>query len=184
MSNTHTSFTLYSLRQLSSSYSHLTHISTSRYSNSPQCLSKLRCATPSGVALTSACPIKATSLPAQTLKGGALPLRLCKYTSILALPRCLAKSLLIHSSQSSSPPSVSGSGSLLPSSANRISSNSNHLLSPSDMVGPSPVTSNGTEATEIEDDVADDMMSPQDGDPTQHSEVRQVKGFATLFHVY
>lgn len=43
------------------------------------------------------------------------------------------------------------------------------------MVGPSPVTSNGTEATEIEDDVADDMMSPQDGDPTQHSEVRQLK---------
>lgn len=32
-----------------------------------------------------------------------------------------------------------------------------NLLSPSDIVGPSPVTSNGTETTEIEDDVADDL---------------------------
>jgi hypothetical protein len=30
------------------------------------------------------------------------------------------------------------------------------MASPSDMVGPSPVTSNGTETTEIEDDVAED----------------------------
>jgi hypothetical protein len=28
------------------------------------------------------------------------------------------------------------------------------MMSPSDMVGPSPVTSNGTETTEIEDDIA------------------------------
>lgn len=33
------------------------------------------------------------------------------------------------------------------------------------------MTSNGTETTEIEDDVADDLLSPQDGDPTQHAEV-------------
>ncbi|KAJ6784588.1 hypothetical protein PWT90_05512 [Aphanocladium album] len=71
----------------------------------------------------------------------------------------------------SSPPSATGSGSLQPSSANRISSNPNQLLSPSDLVGPSPVTSNGTETTEIEDDVADDLLSPQDGDPTQHTEL-------------
>lgn len=32
-----------------------------------------------------------------------------------------------------------------------------HVLSPSDIVGPSPVTSNGTETTEIEDDIADDV---------------------------
>lgn len=32
-----------------------------------------------------------------------------------------------------------------------------HVLSPSDIVGPSPVTSNGTETTEIEDDIADDI---------------------------
>ncbi|RDA83250.1 hypothetical protein CP532_4507, partial [Ophiocordyceps camponoti-leonardi (nom. inval.)] len=32
------------------------------------------------------------------------------------------------------------------------------LLSPSDIVGPSPVTSNGTETTEIEDDVAEDIQ--------------------------
>jgi hypothetical protein len=35
------------------------------------------------------------------------------------------------------------------------------MTSPSDMVGPSPVTSNGTETTEIEDEVADDI---QDGE--------------------
>lgn len=37
------------------------------------------------------------------------------------------------------------------------------MNSPSDMVGPSPVTSNGTETTEIEDDVAEDI---KDGDPS------------------
>jgi len=30
------------------------------------------------------------------------------------------------------------------------------VISPSDMVGPSPVTSNGTETTDIEDDVVDE----------------------------
>ena len=30
------------------------------------------------------------------------------------------------------------------------------MASPSDMVGPSPVTSNGTETTEIEDEVAEE----------------------------
>ncbi len=35
------------------------------------------------------------------------------------------------------------------------------MTSPSDMVGPSPVTSNGTETTEIEDEIADDV---QDGE--------------------
>lgn len=33
------------------------------------------------------------------------------------------------------------------------------LTSPSDMVGPSPVTSNGTETTEIEDEIADEVAS-------------------------
>ncbi|KAG9238070.1 hypothetical protein BJ875DRAFT_437875 [Amylocarpus encephaloides] len=33
-----------------------------------------------------------------------------------------------------------------------------HMASPSDMVGPSPVTSNGTETTEIEDEVADEAQ--------------------------
>lgn len=32
-----------------------------------------------------------------------------------------------------------------------------HLLSPSDIVGPSPVTSNGTEITEIEDEASEDL---------------------------
>jgi len=31
------------------------------------------------------------------------------------------------------------------------------MTSPIDMVGPSPVTSNGTETTEIDDDVPEDM---------------------------
>ncbi|KAI4593542.1 hypothetical protein KJ359_009228 [Pestalotiopsis sp. 9143b] len=49
------------------------------------------------------------------------------------------------------------SSSLRPSSAaGRSSTMNHHLLSPSDIVGPSPVTSVGTEVTEIEDDVSDD----------------------------
>lgn len=32
-----------------------------------------------------------------------------------------------------------------------------HLMSPSDIVGPSPVTSNGTETTEIEDDATEEV---------------------------
>lgn len=35
------------------------------------------------------------------------------------------------------------------------------MTSPSDMVGPSPVTSNGTETTEIEDEVADDVQAQE-----------------------
>ncbi|KAL7908733.1 hypothetical protein GGI35DRAFT_480331 [Trichoderma velutinum] len=58
----------------------------------------------------------------------------------------------------SSPPPATDSSSLRPDSLNhRLSSHSMNLLSPSDVVGPSPVTSNGTETTEIEDDIADDL---------------------------
>lgn len=48
-----------------------------------------------------------------------------------------------------------------------------NLLSPSDIVGPSPVTSNGTETTEIEDDVADDLELDHHvaGPPPRHSDV-------------
>ena len=38
------------------------------------------------------------------------------------------------------------------------------LTSPSDMVGPSPVTSNGTETTEIEDDEHDQIEIVEDSD--------------------
>ncbi|KAI1378794.1 hypothetical protein F4677DRAFT_379996 [Hypoxylon crocopeplum] len=52
------------------------------------------------------------------------------------------------------------SSSLRPSSAiARPSSASNYLMSPSDIVGPSPVTSVGTEVTEIEDEVSDEVRS-------------------------
>jgi len=46
---------------------------------------------------------------------------------------------------------------------NSIDDNTNGLqmTSPSDMVGPSPVTSNGTETTEIEDEVADDVQAQE-----------------------
>ncbi|KAK1254981.1 hypothetical protein MKX08_008976 [Trichoderma sp. CBMAI-0020] len=58
----------------------------------------------------------------------------------------------------SSPPPATDSSSLRPDSIHhRLSSQSMHVLSPSDIVGPSPVTSNGTETTEIEDDIADDV---------------------------
>lgn len=48
-----------------------------------------------------------------------------------------------------------------------------HMLSPSDIVGPSPVTSNGTETTEIEDDFADDIDLDHiaGGHPPHHSDV-------------
>lgn len=48
-----------------------------------------------------------------------------------------------------------------------------HMLSPSDIVGPSPVTSNGTETTEIEDDVADDIEQDHGagGNSYRHSDV-------------
>lgn len=51
-------------------------------------------------------------------------------------------------------------------------------MSPSDMVGPSPVTSNGTDNTEIEDEVADDIhdgeLSPPEhnGSLESHNTVR------------
>lgn len=57
----------------------------------------------------------------------------------------------------SSPPPATDSSSLRPSSANRYPSHSMHIMSPSDLVGPSPVTSNGTETTEIEDDATDEV---------------------------
>lgn len=60
---------------------------------------------------------------------------------------------------------------LRPSSVNRVSSNTMNVLSPSDIVGPSPVTSNGTETTEIEDDVSDEIEQAQNGDMSNRSEV-------------
>jgi hypothetical protein len=76
---------------------------------------------------------------------------------------------------------MNDTASLRPSSANRISSNNFHVLSPSDIVGPSPVTSNGTETTEIEDDVAEDIEQNQsaDVDADLRSEVRSVVRLAT-----
>lgn len=65
---------------------------------------------------------------------------------------------------SSSPPSATDSASLRPEAINRISSNSANVLSPSDIVGPSPVTSNGTETTEIEDDASEDVHHANESD--------------------
>ncbi|KAH0530507.1 hypothetical protein TsFJ059_005119 [Trichoderma semiorbis] len=74
----------------------------------------------------------------------------------------------------SSPPPATDSSSLRPDSLHhRLSSHSMNLLSPSDIVGPSPVTSNGTETTEIEDDVADDLELDHHvaGPPPRHSDM-------------
>lgn len=60
----------------------------------------------------------------------------------------------------SSPPPATDSASLRPQSAHRFSSQSMHIMSPSDIVGPSPVTSNGTEITEIEDEATDGIQEP------------------------
>jgi hypothetical protein len=54
--------------------------------------------------------------------------------------------------------SSAGSSNLRPSSMDGASSvNGAGMNSPLDMVGPSPVTSNGTETTEIEDEVAEEV---------------------------
>ncbi|KAH0597853.1 hypothetical protein MHUMG1_04225 [Metarhizium humberi] len=71
----------------------------------------------------------------------------------------------------SSPPPVTDSAMLRPNSVNRVSSNSMNILSPSDIVGPSPVTSNGTETTEIEDDALEDVERTHYGDMSQSSEL-------------
>lgn len=47
------------------------------------------------------------------------------------------------------------------------------MASPSDMVGPSPVTSNGTETTEIEDEVADEAQEIDSASSVESTEVQQ-----------
>ena len=46
------------------------------------------------------------------------------------------------------------------------------VTSPSDMVGPSPVTSNGTETTEIEDDEHDQIEIVEESDEEQEQDTR------------
>lgn len=49
-------------------------------------------------------------------------------------------------------------------------------MSPSDIVGPSPVTSNGTETTEIEDDATEEVQAASYADAAaerRRSEVRE-----------
>ncbi|KAJ5037265.1 uncharacterized protein L3040_007442 [Drepanopeziza brunnea f. sp. 'multigermtubi'] len=50
---------------------------------------------------------------------------------------------------------------LRPNAMDDHSTNGLQMTSPSDMVGPSPVTSNGTETTEIEDEVADEVQEQE-----------------------
>lgn len=52
-----------------------------------------------------------------------------------------------------------------------------HIMSPSDIVGPSPVTSNGTETTEIEDDATEEVRRASTADESperRRSEVGQI----------
>lgn len=71
------------------------------------------------------------------------------------------------------------SNSLRPSSIARASSANNHLMSPSDIVGPSPVTSVGTEVTEIEDEASDDAKLES---ASEHSEPQpQVRPLPVLY---
>ncbi|KAE9368740.1 hypothetical protein N431DRAFT_63536 [Stipitochalara longipes BDJ] len=64
--------------------------------------------------------------------------------------------------------SSAGSSNLRPSSMESASKlNTTNMNSPLDMVGPSPVTSNGTETTEIEDEVAPEVHTNQVTPPTK-----------------
>ncbi|KAG6034362.1 hypothetical protein E4U41_006577 [Claviceps citrina] len=71
----------------------------------------------------------------------------------------------------SSPPPATDSAMLRPNTVHRIPSNLMNIMSPSDIVGPSPVTSNGTETTEIEDDASDEIDQGHDGDLSRTSEL-------------
>lgn len=58
-----------------------------------------------------------------------------------------------------------------------------HLMSPnSDIVGPSPVTSNGTETTEIEDDEvsSESGLHHEDGETGSQPQVKEVSQEPTL----
>lgn len=59
----------------------------------------------------------------------------------------------------------SESSHLRPSSIDDGGLSPNTMTSPSDMVGPSPVTSNGTETTEIEDEAADEVEEERNSPP-------------------
>jgi len=54
------------------------------------------------------------------------------------------------------------------------------MASPSDMVGPSPVTSNGTETTEIEDEIADDVADDVELNRTPPARVPTADSQATV----
>ncbi|KAG6009750.1 hypothetical protein E4U21_001499 [Claviceps maximensis] len=71
----------------------------------------------------------------------------------------------------SSPPPATDSKMMRPNSVNRISSIPMNVMSPSDIVGPSPVTSNGTETTEIEDDASDEIEQRHSTDVFRLSEL-------------
>lgn len=69
---------------------------------------------------------------------------------------------------------------LRPNSIDDHSTNGLQMTSPSDMVGPSPVTSNGTETTEIEDDVADDVPAQEEVRPSPPRLVGSADSQATV----
>lgn len=52
-----------------------------------------------------------------------------------------------------------------------------HLMSPSDIVGPSPVTSNGTETTEIEDEESEEAQQQSQSNRTSQPQVRSLLYF-------
>ncbi|KAH7375652.1 hypothetical protein B0T11DRAFT_11430 [Plectosphaerella cucumerina] len=65
-------------------------------------------------------------------------------------------SFINMSSAGSESSTIQNGNSLRPYSIQRLPSANMNLMSPSDIVGPSPVTSNGTETTEIEDEEAEE----------------------------
>ncbi|KAI3532774.1 hypothetical protein CABS01_09305, partial [Colletotrichum abscissum] len=75
-------------------------------------------------------------------------------------------------SMSSNASDHSGRNSLRPNSIQRVPSTNLNLMSPSDIVGPSPVTSTGTETTEIEDEEAEEVQArPNVTNPAPHPQL-------------
>lgn len=80
-------------------------------------------------------------------------------------------------SSASSERSEMNHNSLRPNSVPRVPAGNLSLMSPSDIVGPSPVTSNGTETTEIEDEEVEEAHESEDITSPDQPQVGTIQSF-------